>query len=64
MDILEMFTSGRYHRDMKILKILASKSKRFRVYGIFTKLQTDVDTGEGGGGLHKYYNFLDNFRFK
>ena len=47
MDILEIFTSGRYHRDMKILKILASNSKRFRVYGIFKKLQTDDGKGEG-----------------
>ena len=37
MDFLEFFTSGRYHRDMKNLKILASNSKRFRVYGIFKK---------------------------
>ena len=43
MDFLEIFTSGRYHRDIKILKILASNSKRFRVYGIFKKLQTDDD---------------------
>ena len=42
---LEIFTSGRYHRDMKILKILASNSKRFRVYGIFKKLQIDRDKG-------------------
>ena len=27
--------SGRYHRDMKILTILTSNSKQFRVYGIF-----------------------------
>ena len=26
------FTSGRYHRDMKILKILASSSKRFTTF--------------------------------
>ena len=26
MDFLEIFTSGKYHRDMKILKILASNS--------------------------------------
>ena len=45
MDFLEIFTSGRYHRDMKILKILASNSKRFRVYGIFKKLQIDDDKG-------------------
>ena len=38
---LEIFTSGRYHRDMKVLKILASNFKRFRVYGIFKKLQID-----------------------
>ena len=44
MDFLEIFTSGRYHRDMKILKILASNSKRFRVYGIFRKLQIDDET--------------------
>ena len=34
---------GRYHRDMEILKILASNSKQFRVYGIFKKLQIDDD---------------------
>ena len=46
MDFLEISTSGRYHRDMKILKILlASNSKRFRVYGIFKKLQIDGDKG-------------------
>ena len=43
MDFLEIFTSGRYHRDMKTLKILVSNSKRFRVYGIFKKLQIDDD---------------------
>ena len=45
MDFLEIFSSGRYHRDMKTLKILASNSKRFRVYGIFKKLQIDDDKG-------------------
>ena len=30
-----IFTSGKYHRDMKIPKILASNSKPFRFYGIF-----------------------------
>ena len=39
------FFSGRYHRDMKIVKILASNSKQFRVYGIFKKLQIDDDKG-------------------
>ena len=45
MDFLEIFTSGSYDRDMKILKILASNSKRFRGYGIFLKLQIDDDKG-------------------
>ena len=46
MDFLEIFTSGRYHRDTKILKILASNSKQFRIYGIFKKLQIDDDKGK------------------
>ena len=47
MNFLEIFTSGRYHRDMKILKILlASDSRRFRVYGIFKQLQIDDDKGD------------------
>ena len=51
MDFLEIFTSGRYHWDMKILKILlASNSKRFRVYGIFKKLQIDDYNGGWGRG--------------
>ena len=45
MDVLEIFISARYHRDMKILKILTSNSKRFRVYGFFEKFQIDVDKG-------------------
>ena len=45
MDFLEISTSGEYHRDMKILRILASNSKRFRLYGIFIKLQIDDDKG-------------------
>ena len=44
---LEIFTSGRYHRDMKIVKILASNSKQFRVYGMLKQLQTDDDKEEG-----------------
>ena len=43
MDFFEMFTSFKYHRDMKILKILASDSKRFRFYGIYKKLK--IGTG-------------------
>ena len=46
MDFLEIFTTIRYHRDMKVLKILTSNSKRFRVYGIFKKLQIDDDKGK------------------
>ena len=34
MSFLEIFTRGRDHRDMKILKILAFNSKEFGVYGI------------------------------
>ena len=44
MDFLEILTSGRYHRDMKILEILASNSTRFRFYGL-EKLQIDDDNG-------------------
>ena len=46
MDFLEIFTSGRCHKDMKVQKILASNSKRFGVYGIFKKLKNDDDKGE------------------
>ena len=45
MDFVEIFTSASYHRDLKFLKILASNSKWFRVYGIFKKLQIDDDKG-------------------
>ena len=38
MDFFEIFISGRYHRDMKALKILASNSKHSRIYGIFLKM--------------------------
>ena len=37
-----ILTSNRYHRDMKALKILASNSKNFRIYGTFNKWQIDV----------------------
>ena len=36
------FTSGRYHKDMKALKILALNSKYFTIYGIFKKWQIGV----------------------
>ena len=55
MDFLEISTNGRYHRDMKILKILAFISKRFRVYGIFKKLQID---DYKGGGVHQIQQFF------
>ena len=54
MDFLQIFTSVRYHRDLKILKILASDSKRLRVYGIFKKLQIDDDKM----GDHQIQQFL------
>ena len=60
MDFLEVLASGRYDRNMKILKILASISKRVRVHGIFKKLQIDDDKGEGT----KYDNSLDNLCLK
>ena len=41
-DFLEVFTNGRYHRDMKAPKILASYSKHFRIYGTFNKWQIGV----------------------
>ena len=47
MDFLEIFTTGTYHRDMKILKILASKSKRCGVYGILKKWKINDDRGGG-----------------
>ena len=53
VDVLEISTSGRYHRDLKILEILASNSKWFRVYGIFRKLQIDDE-----GGDHQIQQFL------
>ena len=60
MDFLENFTSGRYHREIKILKILACNSKRFKAYGIFKKWKFDGDSW----GVIKYYIFFDNFYLK
>ena len=56
MGFLEIFTSGRYHRDMTILKILATNSKWFRVYGIFKNDKLMMIEG-----MVKYYIFLDIF---
>ena len=44
MDFLEIFNSGKYNKDMKILKILASNSKRFRIYAIFNIQKIDDDS--------------------
>ena len=46
MDFLVIFTSDRYHRDMKILKILASNSKssEFMAFSKNDK-QNDDDRG-------------------
>ena len=42
IDFFEVFISVRYHRDVKALKILASNSKHFRIYGFFKKWQFSV----------------------
>ena len=42
---MDFFEIGRYHRDMKTQKILASDSKRFGFYSILKKLQIDDDKG-------------------
>ena len=60
MDFLEIFTSGSFDRDMKILKILAANSKWIRVYGIFKKSQID-DNKVGGCQIQQ---FLDNLCLK
>ena len=39
MDFFGILITGRYHRDMKILKILAYNPKQLRFYCIFKKLQ-------------------------
>ena len=64
MDFSEIFTSRKSHTNMKILKILPSNSKQFRVYGIFKKCQIDYDRGGGVEGVAKYNIFLDNFCLK
>ena len=46
MDFLEIFTSGRHHRDMKTMKIFVSNSKWFKNYRIFKKLQIDDNKGD------------------
>ena len=56
MDCLEIFACAKYDRDMKILKILASNSKQFRVYGIFKKWQIDDD--RGGSQIQHFLRLL------
>ena len=53
MDFLEIFTSGRYQRDMEMLKILAFNCKQVRFYGILKKWQIHDDRGM----VDKYYIF-------
>ena len=42
MGFFETVTSGRYYRDLITLKILASNSKHFKIYGTFNKRQIGV----------------------
>ena len=42
LDFFQIFTSVRYHRNMKGLKILAFNFKHFRIYGYFKKWQIGV----------------------
>ena len=53
MDFFDIFTSDRYHRDMKALKILDSNSKNFNKWKIGVPRL-----------IFKYYFFFDNFCFK
>ena len=55
MDFLEIFTSGRYHRDMKILKILASNSKQLKNDKL---MMIGGQGGGGGGGVDQIQQFL------
>ena len=52
-----IFTSARYHRDMNALKILASNSKHFRIYSIYSKLVCLR-------WHFKYYFFFNKLSFK
>ena len=58
-DSLEFFTSDRYHRDMKILKILASNSSSSEFMAFLTNDKLMMIEG-----VAKYYIFLDNFWLK
>ena len=48
---------------MKILKILASNSKQFRVYGMFKNWQIDDDSGGRGAG-NQIQQFLRSLLLK
>ena len=54
MNFLETFTRGRYHRDMKIRKILAFNSQEFRVYGT-TNCKLMMIRGWGDGQTQKFH---------
>ena len=60
MDFVEIFTSGRYYGDMKILKILTSNSASSE-FIVFLKNDNLMMIGGMGGGVVKYYLFLENF---
>ena len=57
--LFETFTSGRYYRGMKALKILACNSKHFRIYGNFKKWKIGVPRMK-----FEILLFFDNFCFK
>ena len=42
LGFFEIFTTSRYYRNMEDLKILASNSTHFRIFGTFNKWQIGV----------------------
>ena len=46
MDFLEIFASGRYHRDMKVLKILASNFKWFKFMAFLRNYKLMMISGD------------------
>ena len=61
IDFLEIFTRGRYHRDPKIVNMLAFNSKEFRVYGI-TNYKLIIIRGGGGGVTAKHKSLIDRLK--
>ena len=59
VDFLEIFTIGRYHKDMKILKILALTPSGPEFMGFWKTGKLMMIEG-----VAKYYIFLDNFCLK